>query len=97
MEGRMTDAGSVKRFYFAQKTKKRPLGFMDDVDNLIKPADFYWHTQTSLMPCNVLMLFWCASKRFKVTGYKNSKRHLYRDVNSTNCLLARTTRKLPGS
>ena len=94
-EGRMMDAGRA----VVLLSKKQGLwDFMDDVDNLIKPADFLSALEQSPPALQCFDAFGAASKRFMLRYIKIAKTPATREKRIQQiALLAKDNKKLPGS
>ena len=94
-EGRMMDAGRA----VVLLSKKQGLwDFMDDVDNLIKPADFLLALEQSPPALQCFDAFGAASKRFMLRYIKIAKTPATREKRIQQiALLAKDNKKLPGS
>lgn len=94
-EGRMMDAGRAAVLL----SKKQGLwDFMDDVDNLIKPADFLLALEQNLPALQCFDAFGAASKRFMLRYIKIAKTPATREKRIQQiALLAKENKKLPGN
>jgi uncharacterized protein YdeI (YjbR/CyaY-like superfamily) len=94
-EGRMTDAG--RQAVVASK-KNGLWNFMDDVDALIKPADFVQCLEANPPAMIYFDAFGAASKRFMLRHIKIAKTAATRAKRILEItLLAKQNKKLPGS
>lgn len=94
-EGRMTDAGRAAVLLSKQKGL---WDFMDDVDNLIKPADFLLALEQNPPALQCFDAFGAASKRFMLRYIKIAKTPATRAKRIEQiALLAKDNKKLPGS
>ncbi len=94
-EGRMTDAGRAA----VELSKQKGLwNFMDDVDALIKPADFIQALTAQPPALECFDAFAASSKRFMLRYIKLAKTAATRQkrINEIT-LLAKQNKKLPGS
>ncbi len=94
-EGRMTDAGRAA----VELSKKKGLwNFMDDVDALIKPADFIQALVAHPPAIDYFDAFGASSKRFMLRHIKLAKTAATRQKRIDEItLLAQQNKKLPGS
>lgn len=94
-EGRMTDAG---RAVVLLSKQKGLWDFMDDVDNLIIPADFLLELEQHPPALQCFNGFGAASKRFMLRYIKIAKTPATRAKRIQQItLLAKDNKKLPGS
>lgn len=94
-EGRMTDAG--REAVLASKNNGL-WNFMDDVDALIKPADFVKCLEENPPAMNCFDAFGASSKRFMLRHIKIAKTAATRAKRIKEItLLAKQNKKLPGS